>query len=157
MPFEIERKFLVDHSKWNNVPKHKKSLIRQGYILSEPSRTIRVRVTDNKGFMTLKGKTRGATRPEFEYEIPVNEAQEILRLFCNSVIEKTRYYIHFNGKTWEIDVFEGDNEGLIIAEIELDSENEQFELPEWIEKEVTQEEKYYNSLLSERPYKSWTE
>ncbi|WP_223833506.1 CYTH domain-containing protein [Pedobacter riviphilus] len=152
---EIERKFLIDHQKWNNLSKPEGKLFRQGYLLSDQDKTVRVRATETKGFLTIKGQTIGATRMEYEYEIPVGEATELLDHFSLTELSKTRYEITFNGKVWEIDVFLGDNKGLIVAEIELDSEDEIFELPDWISREVTEEEKYYNSNLAVKPFKDW--
>ncbi|MEH3111940.1 CYTH domain-containing protein [Pedobacter terrae] len=152
---EIERKFLIHQPKWDNLTKPKGKLLRQGYLLTDQAKTIRVRATENKGFLTIKGKTIGATRLEYEYEIPVSEASELLDNFSVSELSKTRYEIEFNGKLWEVDVFTGDNEGLIVAEIELEREDETFDLPDWIDKEVTEEERYYNANLTVRPFKDW--
>lgn len=152
---EIERKFLIDQPNWDNLNKPEGKLLRQGYLLADKDKTIRVRATETKGFLTIKGQTIGATRLEYEYEIPVNEASELLDNFSVSELSKTRYEIEFNGKLWEVDVFAGDNEGLIVAEIELESEEETFDLPDWVGKEVTQEEKYYNSNLTVKPFKGW--
>eukprot|EP01012_Entosiphon_sulcatum_P039986 TRINITY_DN53608_c0_g1_i1.p1 TRINITY_DN53608_c0_g1~~TRINITY_DN53608_c0_g1_i1.p1 ORF type:complete len:157 (+),score=24.88 TRINITY_DN53608_c0_g1_i1:218-688(+) len=152
---EIERKFLIDQQKWDNLSKPEGKLFRQGYLLTDKDKTIRVRATETKGFLTIKGKTIGATRLEYEYEIPAAEATELLDNFSVSELSKTRYEIEFNGKLWEIDVFAGDNEGLIVAEIELDNEDEAFDLPDWVGKEVTEEEKYYNSNLTVKPFKGW--
>jgi adenylate cyclase len=152
---EIERKFLVDIDKWRQLDKPKGELYRQGYLVSEPNKTIRVRQTNEKGFLTIKGITIGATRPEYEYEIPINDAKELLEHFSISELSKIRYKINFDNKTWEIDEFLGDNDGLIIAEIELTSEDEKFLIPEWVEIEVTEQEKYYNSNLTVEPYKNW--
>ncbi|NMN38027.1 CYTH domain-containing protein [Pedobacter sp. SG918] len=133
----------------------RRKTLRQGYLLSDKDKTVRVRATETKGFLTIKGQTIGATRMEYEYEIPVGEATELLDHFSLTELSKTRYEITFNGKVWEIDVFLGDNKGLIVAEIELDSEDEIFELPDWISREVTEEEKYYNSNLAVKPFKDW--
>ena len=155
MAIEIERKFLIDIAQWNKSEKGVKHFYRQGYILIDPEKTIRVRVTDEGGFMTIKGKTVGAARSEFEYEIPRQDAIELLDQFCSSDVSKYRYTVPFAGKTWVVDEFLGDNEGLVVAEIELSSEEEQFETPVWIREEVTGIEKYYNSNLSKRPFKHW--
>ncbi|TCD15737.1 CYTH domain-containing protein [Pedobacter psychrodurus] len=152
---EIERKFLIDQQKWNNLSKPEGKLFRQGYLLSDKDKTVRVRATETKGFLTIKGQTIGATRMEYEYEIPVAEAIELLDNFSLSELSKTRYEISFSGKLWEVDVFLGDNKGLIVAEIELESEDETFDLPDWVSKEVTEEEKYYNSNLTVTPFKDW--
>jgi CYTH domain-containing protein len=155
MGLEIERKFLVNHAKWVVADKPQREFYRQGYLLTDPNKTIRVRATDTKGFMTIKGKSKGATRTEFEYEIPKDEAIELLDLFAVSDLTKYRYKVVFAEKLWEVDVFLGENEGLIVAEIELQNEDEMFELPEWVEEEVTGEKKYYNSNLSTLPFRSW--
>ncbi|WP_293788244.1 CYTH domain-containing protein [uncultured Pedobacter sp.] len=152
---EIERKFLIHQPNWDNLTKPEGKLLRQGYLLTDKTKTIRIRATESQGFLTIKGETIGATRLEYEYEIPVGEATELLDNFSVSELSKTRYEIGFNGKLWEVDVFAGDNEGLIVAEIELESEDETFDLPDWVGKEVTKEEKYYNSNLRVRPFKDW--
>lgn len=155
MGLEIERKFLVNQETWQESEKPKGHFYRQGYILTDPNKTIRVRVTDTKSFLTIKGLSVGASRPEFEYEIPKNEAEQLLDMFAVSDLTKYRYKVMFEQKLWEVDVFLGKNEGLIVAEIELSSEDETFSLPDWAEKEVTGEERYYNSNLSNKPFKSW--
>lgn len=155
MPQEIERKFLVNHEKWNLFNKPKGLHFRQGYLLTDPNKTIRVRLTPDKGFLTIKGLSIGATRPEYEYEIPIQEAKELLDQFSISELSKIRYLIHFEGKVWEVDEFLGENSGLIVAEIELKSEDEIFKIPDWIDSEVTSEEKYYNSNLTIHPYSKW--
>lgn len=155
MPTEIERKFLVEKSIWQKVEKNSGELYRQGYLLTDPNKTIRVRQTSEKGFLTIKGLSIGATRPEFEYEIPFDDAKELLDQFAISELSKIRYKIIFEGKLWEVDEFLGDNLGLIVAEIELNSEDETFALPDWIDREVTGEQKYYNSNLTILPFKYW--
>lgn len=152
---EIERKFLIDQQKWDNLNKPEGKLFRQGYLLTDKDKTIRVRATETKGFLTIKGQTVGATRLEYEYEIPVGEATELLDHFSQSELSKTRYEITFNSKLWEVDVFSGDNKGLIVAEIELESEDEHFDLPDWVSNEVTEDAKYYNSNLTIKPFKDW--
>lgn len=128
-------------------------MYRQGYLVTDPNKTIRVRQTDNKGFLTIKGLSIGATRSE--YEIPCDEAKELLDNFAISELLKIRYKLYFDNKLWEVDEFLGDNNGLIIAEIELKSEDEYFNIPKWVEKEVTGQEKYYNSNLTIKPYQYW--
>lgn len=155
MGVEIERKFLVNKEKWDQVIKEERSLFRQGYIVSDPEKTIRVRLTDSAGFITIKGLTVGATRTEYEYPIPKEDAQQLLDNFCSSEISKIRYFITHDNKLWEVDEFLGNNEGLIVAEIELTDENESFSLPGWVDKEVTHEKKYSNSNLAIKPYKNW--
>jgi adenylate cyclase len=152
---EIERKFLVNHNKWSLIDKPVGQLYRQGYLWNDPSKTIRVRLTEDKGFLTIKGLSIGATRSEYEYEIPLEDAKELLDLFSISELSKIRYKITFGNKVWEVDEFLGNNNGLIVAEIELASETEKFNLPQWIDKEVTNEVKYYNSNLAINSYKDW--
>jgi CYTH domain-containing protein len=153
---EIERKYLVHAGKWQQAEKPEGALYRQGYILTDPEKTIRVRLTPAGGFLTIKGPTKGATRPEYEYEIPHNEAEELLEHFTVSALSKIRYRILHEGRLWEVDEFLGDNAGLIVAEIELDSEDEPFGLPDWAAAEVTGQEKYYNSRLTLAPFNTWT-
>lgn len=155
MPLEIERKFLVHQKKWTALEKPSGNNLRQGYLLTDPKKTIRVRQTDDKGFITIKGISVGATRQEFEYEIPHSEAGELLDQFAVSELSKVRYIIPFEDHIWEVDEFFGENEGLIVAEIELTSENEKFNLPDWIAEEVTENERYYNSNLTLNPFKNW--
>lgn len=154
MPQEIERKFLLKNSNWRNLIKDGFQ-IKQGYLNSIAERTVRVRLKGDKGFLTIKGKNIGMTRAEFEYEIPFEDAKEILQLYDTTVIEKTRYEVIFQNKTWEIDEFEGLNKGLFLAEIELEDENEKITIPEWIGEEVTGNPKYYNSSLSKKPFSEW--
>lgn len=155
MPLEIERKYLVHQPQWDNFQKPEGQLYRQGYILKDPDKTIRVRVTETNAYLTIKGLSIGATRTEFEYEIPKEEGIELLDNFAVSELSKIRYRIIHADKLWEVDVFLGDNEGLVMAEIELESEEEPFEIPEWISIEVTGDNKYYNSNLSTTPFKNW--
>jgi CYTH domain-containing protein len=155
MAIEIERKFLLNREKWEEVEKPLGEFYRQGYLLTDPNKTIRVRQTADKGFLTIKGLSIGATREEYEYEIPFEEAKELLDQFAVSELSKIRYKIISDNKLWEIDEFLGKNEGLIVAEIELKSEDETFALPDFIDREVTSEEKYYNSNLTLNPYKNW--
>jgi len=157
MGVEIERKFLVDHEKWTALNKPEPDYFIQGYLLSDAAKTIRIRATNEKGFITIKGKSSadGLARSEFEYEIPKAEAQELLFAFTDKTLEKNRYEILFEGNVWEVDVFEGDNAGLIVAEIELESEGQSFTKPDWVTEEVTGELKYFNSFLIDKPFKSW--
>jgi len=155
MAIEIERKFLVDHEQWRLLNKPEGKHYRQGYILSDDIKTIRVRVTDEHGYITIKGKTKGISRLEYEYTIPVNEGVELLNNFAVSELEKIRYCINYDGKVWEVDVFLGDNQGLLVAEIELENEAETFMLPPWVTVEVTGDKKYYNSALSIEPFNTW--
>lgn len=155
MPIEIERKYLVHPEKWKNLQKPKGEIYRQGYLLTDPHKTIRIRKTDEKGFITIKGISVGAKRQEFEYEIPKSEAEELLNQFAVSELSKIRYKIVFENYLWEVDEFSGDNEGLIVAEIELSDEQETFKIPEWIATEVTEDERYFNSNLTVNPFKNW--
>ena len=155
MGVEIERKFLVDKEQWTQLAKPQGKHYRQGYILSEVTKTIRVRITDEHGYITIKGATEGISRKEYEYIIPINEGAELLDNFAVSELEKTRYCINFAGKVWEVDEFLGDNKGLLVAEIELENEAETFKLPAWATTEVTGDKKYYNSNLAVKPFKSW--
>jgi CYTH domain-containing protein len=155
MGLEIERKFLVKWQEWQNIEKPPGVFYKQGYIVNEKDKNIRIRIAGNKAFLTIKGKTSGFSKPEFEYEIPVSEAEQLLSLFTENSIEKIRYKISFDGKIWEVDVFTGENEGLVVAEIELQSETEIFLLPEWAGDEVTEDTRYYNANLINYPYKKW--
>jgi adenylate cyclase len=156
MGIEIERKFLVDHEKWNQLDKPKGSHYKQGYILSDEKRTVRIRVTDKASFITLKGKMEGRmSRAEYEYEIPIADGNEIMASLTEYGTEKIRYCIPAGPHTWEVDVFLGDNEGLIVAEIELQSEDDEFERPDWITGEVTEDTRYSNARLGTNPFKNW--
>ncbi|WP_184550413.1 CYTH domain-containing protein [Mucilaginibacter sp. FT3.2] len=155
MGVEIERKFLVDSEQWRQTPKPIGTYFRQGYILSDADKTIRVRVTPEEGFITIKGSTNGLSRLEYEYKIPAIEGEELLDNFAVSELVKRRYCIEIAGKVWEVDEFLGDNKGLLVAEIELDSEDEKFILPPWVTTEVTGDEKYYNSKLAATPFSKW--
>lgn len=153
---EIERKYLVTSLDFKNEF-FNKSEISQGYISLQPERTVRVRIKGNKGYLTIKGlgSESGATRFEWEKEIPVNDARELLKLCYKDIIEKTRYEVKAGKHIVEVDVFYGENEGLIIAEIELENENESILKPNWLGEEVTNDERYYNAYLSENCFKSW--
>lgn len=151
---EIERKFLVDTAKLPPLPKPK--VIKQGYIPRDNRATVRARITDDKAYLTLKSSTSGLTRSEFEYEIPVGDAELIMEELCSKpLIEKKRYLIEHEGHVWELDIFDGDNKGLIVAEIELESEEEAFVKPSWITEEVSFEPKYRNASLMYYPFKAW--
>jgi CYTH domain-containing protein len=147
---EIERKFLVDPAAWEAVEKPQPLKIAQGYLLTDPKKTVRVRIKGSKGFLTIKGKTQGITRSEFEYEIPLSDAEELLRNFTDKALFKERYEIPYAGKIWEVDVFHGKLNGLVLAEIELQSEDEDFNKPIWATKEVSSDPSYYNAVLIER-------
>lgn len=153
MRTEIERKFLVKEGAWREASA---KTYRQGYLSTVKERTVRVRTIDDKAFLTIKGETVGATRREYEYEIPLEEANELLDELCERpLIEKKRHKLVHGGLTWEIDVFFGDNEGLIFAEVELESENQVFEKPDWVGEEVTADPRYYNANLITNPYRLW--
>ena len=154
MGTEIERKFLVTENSWRSLAAGVK--YRQGYLNSVKERTVRVRTIDDKGFLTIKGITTGASRAEYEYEIPVGDADALLDDLCEKpLIEKNRYKIDFEGFVWEVDEFFGENKGLIVAEVELESEDQAFEKPGWIGEEVTGDPKYFNSNLINNPYLKW--
>ncbi len=155
MGIEIERKYLVDTEKWNKSFHGDKYYLRQGYISTDLNKIIRVRLIDRKGYLTIKGITKDFSRLEFEYQIPEKDAKELLDKFCVSEISKVRYKVLYKEKVWEVDEFLGSNLDLIVAEIELSNESESFDLPDWVYKEVTGDEKYYNSNLSINPYKNW--
>ncbi|MBC8004605.1 MAG: CYTH domain-containing protein [Verrucomicrobia bacterium] len=150
---EIERKFLVDSSKWK--PADEGTRISQAYLGLDPSPTVRIRIAGDKAYITIKGRSKSISRPEFEYEIPVDDAIELQKLAISEPVEKTRYKIWYKDFLWEVDIFEGKNKGLIMAEIELDSEDQVFERPEWILQEVSADRRYYNSYLSEHPFSEW--
>jgi adenylate cyclase len=153
---EIERKFLVKSNDFKSKA-FIQNRIAQGYLNSNPERTVRVRIKGEKGFLTIKGKGNegGMTRFEWEKEIPVEEALLLLNLCEGGKIDKIRFEIKVGNHTFEVDEFFGENEGLIIAEIELSSENETFEKPNWLGEEVTNDERYYNAYLSQNPFKNW--
>ena len=155
MGIEIERKFLISHVQWEQLEKPLGEFYRQGYLLTDPQKTIRVRQTSDKGFLTIKGISVGATRSEYEYEIPFKEAKELLDQFSVAELSKVRYKISLGNHIWEVDVFSSKNQGLIVAEIELKSEDETFDIPDWIDREVTGEERYYNSNLVTKPFEDW--
>lgn len=152
MTEEIERKFLVKEGSWRD---EKGVEYRQGYLNSTKERVVRVRTVGDKGYLTVKGLTIGASRLEFEYEIPRRDADEMLEICEKPLIEKIRYKVKVGNLVWEIDVFGGENHGLIIAEVELESEDQQFIKPDWIGKEVTGNPRYFNSNLIKNPYTRW--
>ena len=154
MPREIERKYRVKGNGWRDhgagVP------YRQGYLSTVAERTVRVRLIRDKGWLTIKGITVGATRAEYEYEIPSDEASEMLDNLCERpLIEKTRYRVEHQGLIWEVDEFDGDNAGLIIAEVELDDEDQTIVLPDWVGEEVTGDARFFNANLIANPYSTW--
>ena len=155
MAKEIERKFLVAHQAWRESV-NTIHVYRQGYLSYDPERTVRVRATEVTGYLTIKGITEGLTRDEFEYEIPLADALALLQLCERPAIEKKRYIVPNGAHVWEVDVFEGVNEGLVVAEIELGSEDEAFDKPNWLGNEVSGDRKYSNSALSLHPFKDWS-
>ena len=153
---EIERKFLVTSTAFLDEFRAKNRIV-QGYLSSVPERTVRVRIKGDKGYLTIKGESSdsGMSRMEWEKEIALEEAEQLLRLCEAGVIDKIRYEIPVGKHLYEVDVFSGENEGLILAEIELESENETFENPNWLGMEVTNDTRYYNAYLSQKPFKTW--
>jgi len=155
MPTEIERKFLLKNNNWKPLVA-RSYILKQGYLSTQPERSVRVRIKGGKGILTIKGKTEGIARAEYEYEIPVVEANELLQLCEKPIIEKTRYEVLQGDRTWEIDIFEGVNKGLSMAEIELKSEKETLEAPDWIGEEVSDDFRYFNASLVKHPYSMWS-
>ncbi len=154
MPQEIEYKYLVRLDVWK--PAESGVLYRQGYLSSAKERVVRIRNVGERAYLTIKGPAHGITRLEFEYTIPVADAATMLDLLCElPLIEKTRYRQSFGGRIWEIDVFHGDNTGLVVAELEVADESEQFEPPPWLGREMSGDPRYFNSNLVGNPYKNW--
>ena len=152
MPVEIERKFLVKGDDWRKGPGVH---ISQGYLNRDKERTVRVRLAGDKAFLTVKGCVSSSVHTEYEYEIPVSHAQELLKMCDGPVLDKIRYAVDFNGLRWEIDEFLGENRGLVVAEVELQAKNQHLDLPGWIGQEVTGDPRYYNSSLSSHPFSKW--
>jgi CYTH domain-containing protein len=150
---EVERKFLIRDDTWNDGSHGVR--IAQGYLTLDPDRTVRVRLAGENAWITVKGRTQGITRAEFEYQIPPDDARDLLELCLPSVIDKTRHRIEFRGHVWEVDVFHGANEGLVIAEVELADESVSPELPPWIGLEVSDDVRYFNANLASRPFCSF--
>lgn len=155
MGLKIERKFLVRQEVWQHIEKPQGKLYRQGYLSTDPQKTIRVRLAETEAYLTIKGITVGMVRPEYEYAIPPQDAADLLDHFTVSELSKVRYRIPFAGKVWEVDEFLGENRGLIVAEIELETESEAITLPYWVAEEVTNDARYYNANLSTVPYQQW--
>jgi CYTH domain-containing protein len=154
MAIEIERKFLVRDDAWRTAASGDR--YRQGYLSTVPGRTVRVRVIADVGYLTIKGATVGAVRSEYEYVIPVEDAHAMLDGLClRPLIEKTRYRIEYQGLVWEVDEFEGENDGLVVAEVELESQDQAITLPGWAGDEVTGDPRYYNANLVANPYRNW--
>ena len=154
MGIEIERKFLVTGDAWKLAPAVPYA---QGYLNRDKQRTVRVRVVEGEAWLTVKGASAGATRAEFEYAIPVADAEQLLALCDGPLVRKLRRVVVHEGSTWEIDEFQGDNAGLVVAEIELRSEDEAFAAPAWLGEEVTHDARYFNSSLAAAPYSTWRE
>jgi adenylate cyclase len=156
MKTEIERKFLVSGSGWRGRDRGVR--LRQGYLSLTKERSVRVRLAGDKAFLTIKGESKGAVRPEYEYEIPPRDAADMLDYLCvRPLIEKTRYRIDEGGHTWEVDDFSGDNAGLVVAEVELAHEDQEVSLPDWIGPEVTDRPRYLNVNLVQHPYCDWSD
>jgi len=153
MNIEIERKFLVIGNNWKNLGSKKK--YRQGYLSTNKQGTVRIRTIENQGFLTIKGKTSGISRKEFEYEIPLQDALELLKMCRETPLEKYRHTVKLDNFTWEIDEFLQENQGLVVAEIELETENQQFEKPDWLGEEVSEDPKFYNAQLVKKPFCTW--
>lgn len=155
MATEIERKFLLKNDSWRTEA-NEGSMIRQGYLAGTEKSSIRVRVSGEKANINIKSATLDVTRQEYEYTIPLSEANEILDTLCEGpLIEKTRYHVQHGDHVWEVDEFYGDNQGLVVAEIELNSADENFERPDWVGEEVSDDTRYYNVCLVKHPYKDW--
>ena len=152
---EIEHKYLVRKDLWYAIQKPVGTDIRQGYLLTDPGKTVRVRIAGTQAYLTIKGPSTNASRAEYEYPIPLSEANELMQLCLQPVIEKVRYKIEHAGKIWEVDEFFGENDGLVIAEIELLSPDEKYEIPAWVGEDVTEDPRYYNAYLAEHAFKTW--
>jgi CYTH domain-containing protein len=156
MGIEIERKFLTSADTWRDLAESVE--YRQGYLLAAPERTVRIRTAGSRGYLTIKGGSVGASRAEYEYEIPFEDARELLDEMClRPLIEKRRSRIPHAGLVWEVDEFFGENHGLVLAEVELESEDQPIDLPPWIGREVTGDPRYFNASLVSKPYSSWRE
>ena len=154
MVWEIERKFLVKDNRYRQLAEP--LFYRQGFISTDWQRIVRVRIQPGSAFLAIKGPKKGVVRPEYEYQIPISHAEYMLAELCiKPIIEKDRYKIKIDGLQWEVDEFHGANEGLIVAEVELQEENQHIELPDWIGREVSDDPKYFNSNLVKNPYSNW--
>ena len=154
MGIEIERKFLVKGEEWKKQSEGQ--LYQQGYLSTHPDRTVRVRTVEDRAYLTIKGRTVGASRTEYEYSIPYADAQSMLDHLCQSpIIRKVRYRIFYEGLVWEVDEFQGENQGLVVAEVELADEQQTVAFPDWIDQEVTSDERYYNANLLNYPFSRW--
>lgn len=157
MPTEIERKFLVTNDRWREQAQRAQRMC-QGYIAGSAQGSVRVRIAGEQAWLNIKSATLGIERLEYEYAIPLNEAEELLaKLVTGGQIDKTRHWLTMAGHTWEIDEFHGDNQGLVVAELELSAVDEAFTQPDWLGQEVSMEARYYNSELVRHPYKNWSQ
>ena len=156
MPREIERKFLPKNDAWRALA-HRRRRMSQGYLASGARVSVRVRLAGDEAWLNIKAGGLVASRPEYEYPIPVDEARELLTLAEGPLIDKTRHFVEHGGKTWEVDEFHGENSGLVVAELELDHEDERFPRPPWLGDEVTHLKRYYNVCLVTHPFSAWTE
>jgi adenylate cyclase len=154
MATEIERKFLVTGDSWRQPDPTPMS---QGYLSLAKERTVRVRIAGDRAYLTIKGATVGVSRPEFEYEIPVADAEAMLAMCDGPIVRKARHLVTYRGSQWEVDEFSDDNAGLVVAEIELESEDQPFERPDWLGQEVSDDPRYLNSNLAVTPYSDWAE
>lgn len=155
MGYEIERKFLVRGETWKEGAFGMR--YRQGYLSTDKGRTVRVRLAGEQGFLTVKGLSHGCGRAEYEYPIPADDAEEMLDTMClRPLVEKVRWRVSHGGHVWEVDEFRGENQGLVLAEIELTTPDEAFTLPTWVTEEVTDDPRYYNANLVARPYRTWS-
>ena len=155
MPNEIERKYLVRDDSWLDDA-HEGTVYRQGFLHCHKTASVRVRLSGDKAYLNIKSASLSVIRKEFDYEIPVHDAEDMLDNLCERpLIEKIRYHVDHAGHTWDIDVFEGENDGLVVAEIELKSPDEPFEMPSWAGEDVSEDPRYYNPSLVKHPYKSW--
>lgn len=149
MPKEIERKYLVKNNTWKTgLTDADSTFIQQGYLNNDPDRVVRIRIRDSKAFLTIKSRPKGITRSEFEYLIPLNDAEELLEMCLGNILVKRRYEIEYKGNTWEVDEFLGKNTGLVLAEIEMKTENQIFKVPEWIDLDVSDKPEYSNMALA---------
>lgn len=157
MAREIERKFLLKDSAWEALAT-RREIMRQGYLAEDSRCSVRIRIAAEAAYLNIKSATLGVSRHEFEYAVPVADAEEMLGLFCaGRCVEKVRHYVPYGAHLWEIDVFEGRNSGLVVAEIELQSADERFAVPDWLGAEVSADPRYYNSCLIDLPYADWPE
>jgi adenylate cyclase len=156
-PLEIERKFLIVSDGWRSLVEGAPKRLSQGYLCSDPRKSVRVRIAGERATVTVKGAREGITRLELQYDIPVRDAELMLALCERPLIDKTRYIVRHDGMKWEVDIFHAENEGLMVAEIELEREDQPVKIPDWVGQEVSHEARYYNSCLAKNPYSSWKE